>query len=289
MSGPFAGTGTFRPTTGEKNAREQLIEFAERHGWLLDITAVRHIHRWKTGTEQQDPNQFVRAANDDLGGVWHVLLDYEVVGDPDAYQPIRKWDNTLRAVQIWHSSDVDDSGVRKAYYELRNYHQSNTSVSLLWDMTDRADGKFKPLRKRAEELLRDPDLLMWCAAERRAGVAFQRQLEREAREERDRQRRRPLPITLSKSEWRTTGDKLRRVAGDITNADGLTDLHSLIKDAEDLLDVLRAGLVEIEPDCFYCGEPIPEGQHGIDPSNQRTYGPCCADHALRFERKKIAT
>lgn len=286
MTGPFAGAGTFKPAAGEKNAREQLIDFAERHGWLLDLKAVRSRHVWKSGTEEQDPNRFVRTAHPDLGGQWHIELDYEVVGDPEVYRSTRQWDNTLRAVRIWHSTAVDENGVRTSCQELRNYLQSNSGRSLLWDLTSRPDGKFVPLRKRAEMLLRDPDTLMWLTVETYFGEEETRRRELREREARQRARHRPLPITMPASEWRSTGDKLRRVAGDIANADGLSDLHSLIKDAEDLLDVLRAGLVEVESDCFYCGAEIPPGQHGIDPGNQRTYGPCCADHALRFERKK---
>lgn len=283
MSSPFAGTGNFAPITREKNAREQLIEYAENHGWLLDLNATRHRHTWKRDTEEQDPNRFVRTAAH--GGEWCILLDYEVMGEPDAYKPHRSWDNTLRAIAIWHSSWVDEKGIVFPRFELRNYLQFNAPRSALWDVTNHPDGKVKPLRKRAEDLLRDPDLAVWLVLEDQNSAA-EAERRRKAEWEADRRaRRRPLPITISKDLWRRELQKLARAANELINADGLTDLHELVKTVEDHLDVVREALVEKEPNCFYCDEPIAEGDRALDPSNQRTYGPCCREHALRWEKK----
>lgn len=243
MSGPFTGTGEFKPVAGEKNARESLIEFAERHGWLLDLNARRSDQVWG-GVEEQDPNQFVRTALH--GGEWYVWLDYEVKGDPDEYRPRRTWDNTLRGLTIWHSSQVTDRGQVIRPLRLNNYLQSNTRPSVLWDLTESDDGKFKPLRRRAEDVLMHPDLLIWCVAEHRhqEKVAIAQQ-EAEFREL-DRQRRQPLPIRVARSEFADMANRLRRTAGDIANADGLADLPELIGQAEEQIAALRSALIPTE-------------------------------------------
>lgn len=289
MSSPFLGqANVFAANTGEKNAREQLIDFAERHGWLLDLTALRSHYAYARHSDkefEQDPNRFIRTAHPDLGGHWCVELDYEVVGDPDEYRPRREWDNTLRAVRIWHSSAVDERGVVTGCQELRNYHQSNSARSRLWDLTDSEDGKFRPLRKRAEMLLADPDPWMWAVV---ADYFTDAEKDRRRREERAAQqalRRKPLPIRIPKDQFRQMAEKLRRIGGDIANADGLTDLHDEVAKAHALVLGLQAALVEIEDNCFYCETTLAPEERSIDPNNHRTYGPCCREHALRFEKK----
>lgn len=286
MSTPFAGVGEFKAPSGEKNARESLIEYAEQHGWLLDLTATRSRHTWRATDLEQDPNQFVRAA--DHGGQWVLALDYEVKGDPDSYKPHRSWDNTLRGCRIWHSSDVDAKGVVQHSWDLRNYVQSNTARCLMWDLTNREDGKFKPLRKRAEELIRFPDLMIWLLEEKRHSVEERNRRRQEEWARQARERRRPLPILTSNNEFRSLCNTVRRTMSEMVDADGTTNLYELIRQAERQLAAVKTQLVIREEDCFYCATPLSEQDRKIDPNNQRTYGPCCHDHVFRFERKRGA-
>ena len=242
MGGPFGSAGVFAPNVGEKNARTALIEYATHHGWLLDLTATRSRHVWRDEPKEQDPNQFLRAAAH--GGHWVVNLDYEVKGDPEAYRTSRQWDNTLRAVTLWHSSWVDERGRRTGpgSYQLKNYHQANSSRSRLWDLTDSADGKFKPLRKRAEEILRDPDLAVWLLMEQ---IENERQAEKNRRrewEERAALRRRPLTVAVSQDHFREMARQLRRTAATLADADGLTDLQAEVARAEALVADLRTAV-----------------------------------------------
>jgi len=286
VSGPFAGSGEFKPTTGDKNAREQLIEFAERYGWMLDLTAIRSRQtspRPHDPTEEQDPNRFIRQA--EHGGLWHALLDYEVRGDPDEWKPMRKWDNTLRGLSIWHSSWVDDKGVIHRMFTLNNYVQTNTSRSLLWDITDSEDGTFKPLVKRAREVLQHPDMAAWLVMQTKNSEAEQARRQHEEHIERQRQRRKPLPLTVTADEFRRRAMDLRRTAGEIGQADGLTDIHAVVAIAEKQIELLRMALVPLAEDCFYCGQWIEPEDRKVDPNNHQTYGACCEEHALRYEKK----
>jgi hypothetical protein len=228
----------FAPNVGDKNARTSLIEYATNHGWLLDLTAVRSRHLWRPGFDEQDPNQFLRAA--EFGGHWLVNLDYEVKGDPDDYRSEREWDNTLRSLTVWHSSWVNSSGDRTRAYQLRNYHQSNSSRSMLWDITDTADGKFKPLRKRAEEILRNPSLAIWTVEEQRYTDRQAEANRRREWEERSTRRRQPLAVTVSQDDYRELARRLRATASDLVNADGLTDLPAEVAKAESLILWIRS-------------------------------------------------
>lgn len=240
MTTPFERPGTFAPTTGEKNARTTLIEFVANHGWLLDLTATRSVKVWRDAVREQDPNQFIR--DDGRGGHWIINLDYEVKGDGAEFRPIRKWDNTLRGLRLWHSSWVDERGVIARRLDLRNYHQLHVASSDLWDLTDPVDDKFKPLRKRAEEIIRDPDIAAWLIAEgwHRAQI---RDNQRKAEKRRERMaRQRPLGINIDPSRFKRIAHLLKTTGETLRFADGLTDLDGEVAKAEKAVAALRAAL-----------------------------------------------
>lgn len=239
---PFSGAGNFTPFEGEKNAREQMIAYVEKHGWLLDLTAVRSHHAWRDVQVEQDPNRFVRSS-EMFPGEWFLSLDYEVRGDPEVYRETRTWDNTLRALSIWHSSWVLPTGVVQRTYVLNNYRQSHTHRSDLWDLTDRDDGKFKPLRKRAEEVLANPDLAIWLVAEKEFERDFEAKRNRALANERARRRQQPLKISISQTEFVRLGSQLRRAAGNLLGADGLTDLRQELENAEKILADIRSAIL----------------------------------------------
>ena len=228
----------FAPNVGDKNARTTLIEFATNQGWLLDLTATRNRHAWREDTKEQDPNQFVRV--DPNGGHWVVALDYEVKGDPEAYRPYREWDNTLRGMTLWHTSWVDDKGRRRRSMVLKNYHQANSARAILWDITDPDQGAgFKPLRKRAEEILRNPDLAVWFVEERKHREIEAEQARQRRVKEQYELRNRPLSVAVSQDHFREMARQLRSAGTDLVNANGLTDLQEIVARAEKVIADIR--------------------------------------------------
>lgn len=231
--------------TTKTNARTEFLAFVTDHGWELDPDETIYTGSSWTRQDQrlpaeykQNPFAFRRPAKH--GGTWKIELDYTDRSSSD-YGYRRSTDNRLRKVEVRYF-DAEGTEVRLfttgRHFSMERIHPvllTNTDVSTwqstswIWKVTYGPTGT-ATLRKRAEMLVADPDLVIWLAAEAQA-LDHQKFLEREAARRADIEaRRRPLP-----EGW----DALKRAAVAVERADGKTDVLAV-------LDSLRAALEAVE-------------------------------------------
>lgn len=215
--------------TVKTNARTEILAFVAAKGWELDTTATIN-RRGGWGSESQtvqDPFAFRKAAAD--GGTWQVKLDFKVKDD-GYWSSGNRTDNRLRGVEV-RKFAADGTPVNLPLEDRRLYNgnplplrlvNSDASISIatswLWEVTGEDEVNLT-LRKRAEKLFADPELVVWLAqeAEHQYNLALRREWAERRREQELRER--PLP-----EGW----DELVKVARQVVKADGLTDTAELL-------------------------------------------------------------
>lgn len=236
-------------TTTKTNAREQLIAFVLSQGWELDPTKTvwsdYKSYGWghaDGAVRVQDPHAFIKPAANGWG-TWRLELDYKRA---DSFY---KTDNRLRHVYI----ELTDAEGKRVAIGAQDY---NTRVALAADWSTYYTSSFvyqlgaatcgptgnNTLRQRAEIIAANPDLVLWLAEEGRIEHALRVAEQRRQREEEAKARKRPLDITVERSEWDTLTTKLYRATTALNGAHGLTPLAEKIAEAEEAIAALRAAL-----------------------------------------------
>lgn len=245
MSSPFdikvAETTTFAPRQKGKelNKREQMLAYVHNHGWVLDTSATISKRR---GEMVQDPLAFVRPAAD--GGTWHLSLDYQVA-DSWTYRT----DNILRGLTLRHSSTMGETRGRQRKYELLNTGQKDYDPHGLWEVTGRNTEGLNmvdaQLRRRAERVIADPDLVVWLSEEKRyADVERMREAERARKERWEKRRARNAALTVDNDEFISLARQIRDVLYPLTSVDGETDVAAAIAELDDKVAALKAVVKE---------------------------------------------
>lgn len=232
-------------TTTKTNAREQLIAFILSQGWELDPnqTVWDGQGSWYSSQDRvQDPHAFRKPAAD--GGTWTLSLDYNV---RTSYRGVT--DNRLRGVTL----RLRDAEGRLAQIGKNSYNDyvrldprtgDNLASSLtyqLWAVLGGTNGT-NSLRQRIELLAAAPATALWLAEENRQARLERLAEQRRQREEEAKARKRPLDITVGRSEWDRQTDALYRAVNALHGAHGLTPLAEKIAEAEAALAALRAAL-----------------------------------------------
>jgi hypothetical protein len=235
--------------------KSTIQEFAAAQGWVLDPTKSVNTHflAWGPSWEslspaekaryiKQDPNAFVKAAAD--GGTWKVQLEFNDGGKVLRAVELRYFDAAGVERVIGDPSDPFKTALSRTGYVSFGYNgnwpdnkvglpgawsigsailanparYSGLSSSWLWDAARPAtnDG---PLRKQAEVLLADVELLVWLAAEKQFVTETRWAAERAAKER----------IAALKAQQPEGWNTLRQAARDIINAHGLDDHKALIE------------------------------------------------------------
>lgn len=242
-------------------AQGALIQFAADNGWVLDPTATTDY-----GKSQ---NKWVWIKDAAHGGKWRIEFDYRV---RDSW---RSTDDRLRGIDVCYipagakivkiEDGYDDEYVRTQWTQVERLHKAlgwngNTlrpvtrwNKSVLFDVSNPApeSDKVPTLRKRAETLLANPDLVIWLAAERVHNDEIAREKRWEEEREDNALRARPLPLKdgisqksyedgscFWKMQWR-----LKNAAHVICAADGKTDLYAAVEEAQAALDAIKDALL----------------------------------------------
>jgi hypothetical protein len=230
--------------TTKTNARTEILAFVAAKGWELDTTAtINWRGGWGSASKTvQDPFAFRKVAAD--GGTWQAKLDFKVKDD-GYWSSGNRTDNRLRGIELRKfAADGTEvnlplrdrllHGTPVALRLINSDVARYVSTSWLWEVTGEAGTS---IRKRAEKLFADPDLVVWLAneaewnydeANRRAWA-----LRRQEQELRDR----PLP-----EGWST----LSKAAQAIVNADGKSDPVALIAALRDGIAAVTLSIIKDE-------------------------------------------
>lgn len=243
MSSPFdvkvAETTTFAPRQKGKelNKREQMLAYVHNHGWVLDTTATIVRRRGET---VQDPLAFTRPAAD--GGTWHLSLDYKVA-DSWTYRT----DNILRGLVLRHSLREGEKRAQK--FELVNTGQKEYDPDRLWAITGRNTESLNmvdaQLRRRAERVIADPDLVAWLSLEQRHKdheEMVAAQAKREAYWAKRRARNEAL--TVDNEEFSRLARHIRDALYPLSNIDGTTDVAAAMAELDEKVAALKAAVKE---------------------------------------------
>ena len=235
-------------TTTKTTVREQLLDFVRAQGWEPDpdktVWSAYNAYRYGHSADAvriQDPHAFRKPAAN--GGTWHLELDYNVKSE------FHKTDNRLRHVYI----ELTDAEGKRVSIGAQKH---NTRVALTTDWSTYYTSSFvyqlgvatsgptgqNTLRQRAQIIVANPELVLWLAEEGRVNYELRVAEERRRREEETKARKRPLDITIERSEWDTLTSALRNAAVALNGAHGLTPLAEKIADAEQAIAALRAAL-----------------------------------------------
>lgn len=237
--------------------KSTIHEFAVAQGWVLDPTkTINTWNGWGRPSNEadyikQDPNAFTKPAAD--GGTWKAQLKFNdggkvlravelryfdtagverVIGDP-ARPTITSLSRTSWARPgekgNWPENDLCARTNIGSAILANPARYSGLNESWLWEAA-RATTNDGPLRKQAEVLLADVELLVWLAAEMQFVTETRWAAERaEAKR-----------IAELKAQEPEGWGALRRAARDVINAHGLNDHRALIEAL-----VAAAGKVEV--------------------------------------------
>lgn len=226
-------------------ARQRMLELLEANGWTLDPAETVYTSRYSRET-RPNPHAFFKPATH--GGTWHIKLDYT--------NRANTWstsiDDTLRRVDVNYCNaegDPDPSPLWSSRGNIGALKRPSTAYNDYNDLYEAlGDGT---LSKRAERLVKDPDLGVWLTKETEHARKI---VEVRLNAERSRQERlaaQPLEITVGNgahdynSPYAVLVSKLTIAADRIKKADGRSDLPKLLADArvalDDIVSVLTDG------------------------------------------------
>jgi hypothetical protein len=220
------------------NAREQLVQFILDSGWELDPTKTVRANRSNLYSDErvQNPNAFRRPAHD--GQFWEIELDYGYK-DPDSTR--------LQALTLHLTKDgvLQVIGSRKYNTDIRlapRWADSyNTNNGALWSITTGVRSN-PSLRDRAEAIVLNPALAAWLVEEHQNERQARIEVQNKRRAEEAKARKRPLPITVSREDYRALVSTLDTAVWKLRRADGLSDLPALVADAQAAVNAVAAVL-----------------------------------------------
>lgn len=237
---------TYRYTKGQQD----LIDFAEDHGWTLDVTALYTTYggyRFDGLTEErrranlaQHPFVFVRPGTD--GGTWRVELDY--VSREFSYYGGKSFTKTLKGARLTFTGDdgaVNTFDAALSGYATLTGSRENTEIVLAqqstasyaatnWVWHAALVGEGYSTRERVQALLVDPEGVVF-----RAVTAMAADKADQAAYEAERERIRALKARPLPAGW----EALQEAAQAVVKADGMSDTDAL-------LAALTAALAAVE-------------------------------------------
>lgn len=228
-------------------SQQALVDAVTQLGWTLDTTAVR-IDCWgrfdrmeedrRVQSLQQHPFVFVRPAAD--GGWWELELDYVSRDYGYSSSSSRSFNKALLGAKLKRfTAEADQVEFESALSGYPSYpegaailqRQSTAGyASTNWVTAVASDNGRETLRAQVLALATDPETVLWLAAERMHNETLALLAARQAYQEAQEARRRPLP-----EGW----DELKTAARAVAKADGLTDLEAVTT-------ALKAALAAVE-------------------------------------------
>ena len=218
--------------------KQAFIDKVVKLGWTLDPDAT--IPGYFGDTVEPSPYHFIKEID---GGRYRIFLDYQVKYGyrPDYHGP------TLRYVKLEHRSPDPHQVTGESYWRHvvtlgRPTGYDTRYLKNIWQVCSISEDT--PMKARAELFIADPLLCAWLAAETDYADELEKREARRLERIDLKERRRPLPVTVSQgeywSEWSELTRKLVKAANAIHDADGKSDLYALAADAAEALSNVAA-------------------------------------------------